>query len=249
MGFPLAYLLSVAICFDIPFSACIQVLLSPVFYITSALAIAVGYGLWEMKRWAWYLLIITNIFIGYSNAVIVHDYSESHYKGLVFFTSVVVMIGVVLRLSREIRVPYFFPKIRWWESNPRYRLSVPVQMKHGQLGAIEGQILDLSLGGCFIKLRSDIRQDDVVELGFKVFDHPMSCQGVAVWCTQGAVTHPRGVGVKFVNLDKEQRRALRLITRRLKKIATFYRRSRYLLSQDDFNKKLEEIESRKTRTG
>ena len=249
MSFPLTYILSVAICFDIPFSACINILLSPLFYVTSALAIAVGYGLWEMRRWAWYLLIVTNIFIGYSNAVIVHDYSESHYKGLVFIASVVVMLAVLFRLSREIRVPYFFPKIRWWESNPRYRLTVPVNIQHGQLGAVQAQILDLSLGGCFIKMRSDIRQDDIVQLSFSVFDHPMACQGVVVWCTQGAVTHPRGVGVKFIHLAKTQKRALRLITRRLKKIATFYRRSRYLLNQDEFNKKLEEIESHTIRTG
>jgi hypothetical protein len=63
-----------------------------------------------------------------------------------------------------------------------------------------------------------------------------------VWRTQSTVTHPKGVGIKFRLESKQQRRVLRQITTRLRKIASLYRRSRYLMSQDEFLKRLDELE-------
>ena len=65
-----------------------------------------------------------------------------------------------------------------------------------------------------------------------------------VWLTQSTVTHPKGVGIKFSLETKLQRRALRQVNARLRKIASLYRRSRYLMSQDEFLKRLDELENR-----
>ena len=243
MAFPLAYVPFAAILFDVPADKCVRILLSPFYYILSAIIIGAGYCLWEWKRYGWYLFLLANLFIGYENALIVNEYGESHHKILAFIFSIGVLVFLIYRMGREIRVPYFFPKIRWWESNPRYRLSVPVSMNRKGENPSPAEILDLSLGGCFVKLRSDLRQDDEVNLDFTVFRNQVQCAGVVVWRTGSTVTHPRGVGIKFVHLERPQKRKLRLVARRLKKISEFYRRSRYLLNQDEFLKRLEELES------
>jgi hypothetical protein len=229
--------------FDIPARSCVRVLLSPWYYVLSALAISVGYGFWEMRRWAWYLFVTTNILICYQNAVMVNDHGETHHKALSFAFSLLLLGLVTYRVAREIRVPYFFPKIRWWESDPRYRLSVPARLERTELSGLTCDILDLSMGGCFIKLRSDVPQDETVTLTFTIFHVPVRCTGTVVWRTQSTVTHPKGVGIKFGELDRDQRRALRVITRRLKRISDFYKRSRYLLNQEEFVKRLQELES------
>ncbi len=229
--------------FDIPANYCLRILLSPVYYVVSLLAMLVGYGLWEMKRWVWYTLVLVNILLVYENAIWVNDYGENHHKLLAFLTSSVFIALITYWVSSEIRVPYFFPKIRWWESDPRYRLSVPVALKRNDGVLINGDILDLSMSGCFIKLRSDISRDEEVSLDFLVFGYGIKCNGVVVWCTNSTVTHPRGIGVKFLAMERVDRRRLRLINRRLKKMAAFYRRSRYLLNQEEFLKKMAEIET------
>jgi hypothetical protein len=245
MAFPPLYIILAAILFDIPANLCVSVLLSPFYYIVALAAVLTGYGLWEMQRWSWYLFIASNILITYENAKLVSEYSATHHKFLAFLTSIFLLAALIYRVGREIRVPYFFPKIRWWESNPRYRLSVPVKVNRKAATASEpfqAEILDLSLGGCFVKIRTDIAQDETVGLEFAVFGFPLRCDGTIVWRTASTVTHPKGIGVKFVFLDKVQRRTLRSITRRLKKIAQLYRTSRYLMNQEDFLKRLEEIE-------
>lgn len=243
MAFPMAYILLCAMLFDIPARACVRVLLSPWYYILSAIAITVGYGFWEMKRWAWYVFVIVNLLIAYQNAVMVNEYGETYHKALSFIFSIAILGLIVYRVAREVRVPYFFPRIRWWESDPRYRLSVPARLDRVESHELAGDILDLSMGGCFMKLRSDLKQDEVVTLSFTVFQVTVRCEGIVVWRTQSTVTHPKGVGIKFLELDREQRRALKIINRRLKRISDFYKRSRYLLNQEEFVRRLQELEN------
>lgn len=243
-AFPLVYLAVVAVLFDIPASPCVRILLSPLFFIVCGLAIASGYGFWEMKRWAWYLFVPTNLLIAYATAIFGADYGESHHQVLAFAGCVFGLVALTYRVAREVRVPYFFPKIRWWESDPRYRLSSPAKLRrqvNGEEKASDAEILDISTGGCFLKTRDDLRQDEEVVVAFSIFGIPVSCAGNVVWRTQSTVTHPKGIGVKFSAIEKAQRRCLRQITRRLKEIASFYRRSRYLMNEEDFLKRLEQL--------
>ncbi|MCM2276884.1 MAG: PilZ domain-containing protein [Oligoflexia bacterium] len=244
LGFPVFYIVVSALLFDVPASRCLGILLSPGYYLLSIFAILVGYALWEMKRWSWYGFVTVNILVVYENAVIASEVGETHHKLAAFFFSVFLLLLMGYRVSKEIRVPYFFPKIRWWESNPRYRLTAPVRLTKKGGAAMDGQILDLSLTGCFIKLRGDLQQHDAVDLAFTLFGFLVECQGVVVWRTQSTVTHPKGVGVKFLPLLRPQRRALRQIVQRLRKIARLYRRSRYLLNPEEFLRRLQEIETK-----
>jgi hypothetical protein len=240
--FPIGYIVAVAMLFDIPLEACGKILLSPFYYVVSIFAVSAGYGLWEMRRWSWYLFVISHLLVTYENAWIVLTHAETHHKILAFFISVLVQVGLFYRVAREIRVPYFFPRIRWWESNPRYRLLIPVKLDTKNGKQFDGEILDLSLLGCFIKLRQDLKQDEIVSLKFSVYGYDIHCDGKVVWSALSAVTHPKGMGIKFGLLPKDQKRALRSIGRRLRKISSHYRRNRYWSNPEEFQKKLEEIE-------
>jgi hypothetical protein len=243
MAFPALYLLFAALLFDIPLNQCLRLLLSPSYYLLSLLAMLAGYGLWEMRRWAWYLFLATNIFMVYGNAVLVSNYGESHNRVLAFIFSVVVVIALIYRMAREIRVPYFFPKIRWWESNPRYRLVVPTSVRRDSGESFAAEILDLSMGGCFVKLRNDLGEHEALALEFSIFGQPVKALGTVVWRTQSTVTHPKGVGVKFGPLPRIERRTLRAINIRLKKMTAFYRSSRYLISPEEFFKRYQSLQT------
>ena len=245
MTFPVMYILLAALLFDIPALQCIRILLSPLYYLLCFWAVCAGYGLWEMRRWGWHVFLFSNILIVYGNAVLAADYGESHHKVLGFIFSALVVTLLTLRLGREIRVPYFLPKIRWWESNPRYRLSVPVSIVRNEGTPFEAEILDISMGGCFIKVRTEINQDEPLTLEFTVFGQTFRSIGVAVWRTHSTVTHPKGVGVKFAPLSRPDRRMLKAVIQRLKKITGLYSSARYLMNQEELNKRIEELRSSK----
>ena len=195
--FPIVYIVIVAMLFDIPLNACVSLLISPFYYIVSFCAVAAGYGLWEMRRWSWYLFIAAQILITYENAVIAVSYAESHHKTFAFLIVVLLQAALVFRVGREIRVPYLFPRIRWWESNPRYRLAIPVTITRKNGDVCKGEILDLSLAGCFVKLRNDFTSDEALALNFNSYGYEVYCEGNVVWSALSAVTHPKGIGIKF----------------------------------------------------
>lgn len=243
LGFPLFYLPISALLFDVPAGSLVGVLLWPSYFFISILAITVGYALWQMHRWGWYLFIVTNFLITYLNAIVLNEYGTTHHQILSFLASFFGLSVVTYRVAQEIRVPYFFPKIRWWESNPRYKLSIPVKISPMDAPVIDGDILDISMVGCFIKTKKEIYQDQKVRLQFVIFKLSFECSGVIAWRAKESVTIPKGMGVKFLPLRRPQKRTLRQICRRLKQISDFYRRSRYLLSHEEFCKRLKELES------
>ena len=177
LAFPIVYLIVIAVIFDVPASSLVRILLSPLFYLVSTLAVVTGYGLLEMKRWSWYLLVVTDLLVLYVSALILNDYGEAHHKLVAFLAVAGATLLAAYRLGREIRVPYFFPKIAWWESDPRYRISVPVRIFPAVGEALDGEILDLSLGGCFVKTRVDVSMDQKATLEFAVFGYSIRCEG------------------------------------------------------------------------
>jgi hypothetical protein len=217
LSFPLAYLIIVAVLFDVSASSCLRILLSPLYWFVGFVAAVAGYGLLEMRRWGWYWFVAANILIAYETALYANDYAETHHQVIAFFAVIVGLTLMIFRVAREVRVPYFFPRIPWWESDPRYRLSVPVVITFPRGEPIPGEILDLSMGGCFIKVRAEVYQDEAVQLEFTILGQKLKFPGTVVWRTQSTVTHPKGVGVKFSPIDRRSRRTLRGVTRKLKR--------------------------------
>jgi hypothetical protein len=240
VSIPLAYIVMIAILFDVPAGACLRILLSPLYYFVAFVSVVAGYGLYEMRRWGWYWFVAANILIAYETALFANDYGESHHQGLAFIAVLVGLVFVIFRVAREVRVPYFFPRIPWWESDPRYRLSVPTTLTFPRGEPLTGEILDLSLGGCFIKVRAEVYPDEAVNVEFTVMGQQIKLPGTVVWKTQSTVTHPKGVGVKFTGSDRKSKRMLRGITRKLKRATLLNRKQRYLMNQEEFLKKLDD---------
>ena len=110
LAFPVTYLGITTLLFDVPLAGMSDVLLSPVFYVNSAVGILTGFGLREMKRWAWYLLMVSAVLIAYENQAILRTSAESHHKIPAYIASLVILAGILNRISREVRVPYFSPR-------------------------------------------------------------------------------------------------------------------------------------------
>ena len=95
-------------------------------------------------------------------------------------------------------VPYFLPKIRWWESDPRNKLLIPAKVRLSSDALIqESDILDISLMGCFVRTRETVPENERVQIEFSVFGHDFVCSGIVVWRAESTVTHPKGLGIKF----------------------------------------------------
>ena len=236
LAFPVTYLAGAALLFNLSPVRTGKIFFSFSYWALAATGIAVGYGFREMTRWAWNIFLLNCLFVAYTNALIAIRYSESNHPFIAYLVSVALIVGLMTRLGREIRVPFFLPRIRWWETNPRYKLSVPVKVERTGLN-FAAEILDLSIGGCFIKTRNDLNQNERILSRFELFGESVEIGGTIVWRSQSSVTHPKGVGVKFDELDKMQRKVMKAATQHLKKISAI-QGQRNKLSPEDFNQRM-----------
>ncbi|MFN7684192.1 MAG: PilZ domain-containing protein [Oligoflexia bacterium] len=243
LAFPITFLLVTALLYEIPGSELTKILLQPSFYLLSLGAMITGFGLWEVRRWGWYAMRFMSLAMIYYSVVLLVHYGQTDSPGLALFVGVLMVWVLDKRISSELRVPYFMPQISWWESNPRYQIRIPVRVLGHGGEVLEGQILDVSLAGCFIKIRPEFTEQSPVTLECQLFGRPWRAEGAVVWRTYGAVTFPRGIGVKFSPMERSTRRALSAATLRVRKLALLYRRGRFLLGDDELKKAIEKLKS------
>jgi hypothetical protein len=114
-----------------------------------------------------------------------------------------VIFGFILFFAiRFTHFPYFSPRIRWWESDPRFLFSVKSQLLYND-SEIKGNILDINSRGCFVKMFERIPLNEPISLEFSLFDEPYKLKGKIVNHGELSVTHPRGLGILF-DIDHEE---------------------------------------------
>ena len=224
LTFPIVFGISVAILFDIPLSEMAPVFLSPFFYVVCAFAMLVGLGLWEVKRWSWHLCMFVNVLILYESAYIAAHFGSSHHKILALLFLGIVVTVFAYRVTAEIRVPYFFPRIRWWETGSRGFCDIPVTLKSQTGRLVQGAMMDLSMTGCFVKTAETFDGEDRVQVQFQYARQDFAGNGQILWRASSSVTTPKGLGLYFSRLERPQRRMLRVIVHRIKRQTRLSRR-------------------------
>lgn len=222
MSFPITYFIYAVTVLALNMAGLVRVALSPGYWAICAITVVAGYGVLKIRWYGWHLFVFSNLLIAYETAVDLAHNSVGDVKTAVFFLTALLQLSVLYLVGREIRVPYFLPRIRWWESDPRYKLSVPTKLHREDHSEFEGEIMDLSVGGCFVKTHAYLAPDEPLTLDFSLFESPLHCAGRVVWRTESTVTHPRGIGVKFEGLNKETLFCLKQATHKLKKLARVY---------------------------
>lgn len=210
IGFPIFYLLITAYLFALRKTGVLSISLSPLFYIASLFWISTGAGLFRTQKWSWYTLAISQVLLTYLNALVLLNYSDSPAKGLAFVFTLIVQVIIFYQVKRDIRVPYLFPNIRWWESGLAGTPHINVQVVTDQSMDL-GQILDMSLRGCFLKTQKSFNHFEKVKLVGRPFAQDIELNGVVVWTAKSSVTHPKGVGIKFYGLNRVEKKRLRNI--------------------------------------
>lgn len=217
VGFPVAYLIFATVIFELDSKGLLSVVLSPLLYLSSFFWIISGVGIRRLRKWSWYTFLIAQFFITYLNALNLVLHSNSEFKVWAFAFTILIQAFVLTAVSKEIRVPYLFPRIRWWESGIAGMPHLPIEFVVPQNQGRVGQILDLNPRGCFIKSPHDFSILDQVTFVVSAFNQTVELSGKVMWNAKSTVTHPKGIGVRFGDLDRKKRRILRVITHHFQK--------------------------------
>ena len=219
LGFPVFYLIFVALIFELKSKGVLAVALSPLFYLASLFWIVTGVGLQRMKHWAWYTFAVAQFLIAYLNALNLVIYSESEYKGYAFVLTLTIQFLVYRAVEGELRVPFLFPRLRWWESGiaGMHHLSAEIYHSRSPSGSSLTQLLDISGKGCFLKSPIDFEPFEKIKVKVSGYGQEVDIPGQIVWNAKSTVTHPKGIGIRFYDLNRTRRRKVKIISKRFER--------------------------------
>ncbi len=162
----------------------------------------IAYGIFRVHEWGWYLALAHLIYITGNNTVALFVGSRTPHWAIYVFT-VITFVVLLTFVRKEIRAPYFNPRVRWWETKPRYKITLDVEMSNDRT-EITGETYNISEGGMFMVSEDDVNINEHfnVKLSRKEVN-PVSCEGNIVWINKDNPNIPSGFGFKFSRLDKE----------------------------------------------
>jgi c-di-GMP-binding flagellar brake protein YcgR len=162
-------------------------------------------AVFSVKKWGWYL------FIGCALALLAYNgyvFSLSPRYNVVFLLlynlAIAFVAGVFFR--RHVIAPYFNPRLRWWETEPRYRIEVYGEME-AEGKRLRVELLDISTGGCFGSLKTRLRLGDSYRMSLHCMQQEVEITGklLRIVTLEGGLL---GCGFMFMNKTGEQEKAL-----------------------------------------
>lgn len=120
---------------------------------------------------------------------------------------IVNMLVIGYFLLPAVRRLYFDPRLRWWETKPRYKADFQCQVEHeGQQHWVE--IKNISEGGAFLETSSHFSEGTKLKIFFKDAHGVLHLDGEVVYKRMQA---PIGYGFKFDKVSAKQPRLHELI--------------------------------------
>lgn len=185
----------------------IVVILNVIFWIS---AVPLSIGLYKVRLWAWYY------FLFHSIGMIILNFFGNDGSVRVSFApliNLVLLIPIGFFISKEIRTPYFNPRLRWWEQSSRFFHKVKMKIVNKQF-----YTYDISETGAFImdEGQADVEVGELIPLIILTDSFKINCYAEVIWINPRQEKYPVGVGIKYYKLKIKDKLILRSFIKELK---------------------------------
>lgn len=166
-----------------------------------------GYAIYAIKPWSYPLFLSIVGWEFYSNYKSYKEFT-AYFNMPMFIFSYTLSIGLVSYfLVPAVRRYYFNRRLRWWESRPRYATNINATVEL-EGNTIDCTIKDLSRGGAFIEIKSQMIQNTEVKLEFNRDKHHFILTSRVVHRLHYEDDTVAGYGLEF-ELDRRTKRELK----------------------------------------
>jgi len=165
-----------------------------------------GFAIYKCRSWSYPVFISVTFWTVFENFRSWQQFPEIIDLPVLMGAYAVNILLVGYFLIPAVRMTYFNPKLRWWESQPRYEIHVD-----GQVGAggesRSCHVANLSEGGVFIESDNPFPTGQLVNIDFKFLEIPFHMQGRVVYRKPDG----RGCGIQFATTREMKRKLRRFI--------------------------------------
>jgi hypothetical protein len=173
-----------------------------------------GLMLWKLRKWTYFAFLTIMAYLIFSIATYEQytwPYNSDSPLFYHYFVIAITLFTIAVFLVPDVRAPFFNKKIRWWETKPRYKTTIPAKITGNKI-TFQSEILNISQSGAFLKDNNLLTPGDIVALTFESEGLAMEIP-VKVISRHMVASNP-GFGVQFYPTSVTQKFQLfRLIGR------------------------------------
>jgi hypothetical protein len=167
-----------------------------------------GILIYICKRWSYYLylsLMVVPCVYGYFFWLRQPSFELALYLILAYLINLTMVVYFMLPQVRQV---YFDPRLRWWETKPRFEVEVDTEI-FIQDQVAKGYIKNISEGGVFVETSLVLKVTDNIRINFKYKDTNYMFNGNVVFIKNLDVQ--KGYGIKLVLNDTDIKNLKKLI--------------------------------------
>ncbi len=169
------------------------------------LPVIAGVAIFICRRWSYWiylgclgLIFTSNIYSFYTDVSLVKFL-------FLLFVLIVDLLAVAYFVVPAVRVVYMDPKLRWWESAPRFQFAHIIDINK-RLNA--GHIKNISEGGAFLTTEFPLKEGNRISLTWDFENHYYQVSAVVVFKNTRA--NAEGYGVQFNHTNESKKQIKRL---------------------------------------
>jgi Tfp pilus assembly protein PilZ len=171
--------------------------------------IVAAIGLYRVHEWAWYLLILHIVLLILNGFFALPSFRFQVSPAL---ANVLLLIPLVFLFRKEVRAPYFNPRLRWWQQHPRLRSSIQIRLLHPQFPE-PFTTYDISQSGCFVQVDNvdDLEPGTNMRMELKLGDDILIQPEInIVWINKTETkSHPVGFGARFEKISSSEKKKMK----------------------------------------
>lgn len=156
--FPLFFLGTNAVLFGLTIQGPMSVFhfISPGSILLLILFPAMALVIYQVRMWSWWVTLLFWFGLLFHTGVMIFENSFNQFSLIYLVRNTSILLATVLILRKNVRAPYFNPRLRWWDVPDRFRVTIDTEINYGLDKTTTGEIGDISEKGCFL-LSEDFR--------------------------------------------------------------------------------------------
>jgi len=177
-----------------------------------------GIAIYAVKKWSLPVFLLVELLVFSINASYLNELYQTNqlllFSCFVFF-GILNLAIVSYLLIPAVRLAYVDPRIRWWEAEPRYSVSMDCMIDN----KTPGKIKNISTKGVFITTDRDLRINSNTRIAFK-FIAPsldLNLNVKVVVRHKFTIKGTEGYGVQFVGLTKDNKHFINALVKFMEK--------------------------------
>jgi len=174
----------------------------------------VAWGLYKMNRIGWWAIIVHSTLVIIHNTLTIINMPDKfmNVQGAIFQIITISIVLYLIVIREEFRIIFFNPRLRWWESKPRYLFPVDAILETSDGKKNNLKIEDISFYGIrTLPVKGDtVKMDDKAVISFEYDAIPVKGDVKVLRLVDSKIA------MKFLFDSKQEIQSIKKIIRMLK---------------------------------